>query len=262
MARLIAILALLLSCLSLPASAWAADGKVGVLVMHGKHGTPERGVAGLDDKLRSAGFLVLNLEMPWSKKRDFDKSYSEALSEMEEDVSRLKAMGADRIVLAGHSLGANAALAFASQKKGADMLVLLAPGHSPNAPGIQKRTAQSVAKAKEMLADGRGDETAHFDDVNQGQVISVNTRASVYLSYMDPDGMGSMPLSASKIPTPLPVFYVVGNKDPLFSQGRAYIFDKLPQHPQSRYLEIEADHFSTPDKAADAVVEWLKGMGQ
>lgn len=254
---------LLLAALILasPLPAWA-EGKTGVLVMHGKQGMPDRGVLTLANKLQAAGFLVLSLEMPWSKKRDFDKSYTEGLAEIEEDIARLQAMGADKIALAGHSLGANAALAYASQRKGADALVLLAPGHNPNLPGIQKRTAQSVDKAKAMVAEGKGDSLARFDDVNQGQKIEVNTKAAIYLSYMDPEGLGSMPLTASKIPAPLPALYVVGDKDPLSSQGRTYIFDKLPAHPASRYLEVEADHVSTPDKAADAVIDWLKNIAK
>jgi hypothetical protein len=67
-----------------------------------------------------------------------------------------------------------------------------------------------------------------------------------------------MSVAAPKIPQSTAVLWVIGDADPLFKQGRAYVFDKLPANPKHRYLEISASHLTTPAVSADEVVRWIQ----
>jgi esterase/lipase len=91
-------------------SVFAASADVGVVLMHGKWGAP-RGMVLLAGDLASRGYLVSNAEMPWSEKRLYDVDYPAALEEIEQQVSDLRAKGAKRVIVAGQSMGANAAVA-------------------------------------------------------------------------------------------------------------------------------------------------------
>jgi hypothetical protein len=70
---LLAGVLLLLAVLLSPALRAAPTAQeVGIVVMHGKGGSPGRFVNVLAEALEKEGFLVANLEMPWSKKRHYD----------------------------------------------------------------------------------------------------------------------------------------------------------------------------------------------
>ena len=53
---------------------------------------------------------------------------------------------------------------------------------------------------------------------------------------------------------------VVGTKDPIYSAGTSYIFDRAPKNPYSAFRNVEADHFGTPAAARRIVVDWVKGL--
>ena len=101
-------IALFLGALS-PLGAGAAE-KIGVLLLHGKaHGN--KSISHLSGKLESAGFLVeMPSSTPWSPNRIYDRTYLETLKELDAAVDKLKAAGATRVVVGGHSIGANVAL--------------------------------------------------------------------------------------------------------------------------------------------------------
>lgn len=65
-------------------------------------------------------------EMPWSKNRYIDKTYEASLDEIELPSKILK-QGVKQVVLIGHSMGANVAIAYGSLQP-LDALVVLAPG--------------------------------------------------------------------------------------------------------------------------------------
>ena len=57
-----------------------------------------------------------------------------------------------------------------------------------------------------------------------------------------------------------PFLYVIGTSDPLVAEGRGYIFARAKANPKSRYIEVNAGHLDTPDKARDDVVAWRKSL--
>jgi pimeloyl-ACP methyl ester carboxylesterase len=255
----LAFLGIVLS-LTLAAAPGRAEDKVGVVLMHGKWGSPNKFVDSLAGSLRRADFLVESPEMPWSKSRDYDRSYEEAMTEIDKAFDKLRAKGATVLVVAGHSLGANAALGYAATRPGLAGVVALAPGHTPERSVFRDKLGDSVDKARTMVAEGKGDSTASFGDLNLGKPASFNMKARIYLSYFDPDGPAVMPRNAAAIQGGIPLFVAMGREDPLFSAGRGYLFDKAPANPKSLYLEVSGGHLDTPTQAADALVAWIKGL--
>ena len=63
----------------------AADDRIGVVLMHGKLGSsgPRSPIAPLIRELTNNGISVIAPDMPWSKKRQFDKTIKEAMEEID-----------------------------------------------------------------------------------------------------------------------------------------------------------------------------------
>ncbi len=241
-------------------SCFAGNEEVGVVLLHGKWAKSTAGLAPLARELESRGFKVVTPLMPWSDGREYDVDYPTALTEIDAAVKALKDKGAKRIVVGGQSLGANGAIAYAGSGRELDGVILMAPGHEPNLGGFKQTVASSVSKAKQLIADGKGDEKTDFDDSNQGRNKKIWTTSKNYLSYFDPEGLGVMPKSARAIKKPIPMLIVMGSQDNLSRLGEAYIFNKAPKHPKSAYVTIDSDHFSTQTLAIPEVVKWLEAL--
>jgi dienelactone hydrolase len=238
----------------------AAEPVTGVVLLHGKGGLPSiPELTDISTKFRKAGFIVAVPEMPYSRDRGYDKTYDDAMTEIDKAVDGLKAAGASRIVIAGMSLGANVALSYGATRK-VDAIAALAPGHRPEAKAAMEQFASSVEKARRMIEEGKGDKLAVFDDSNQGKVLIARTTAAIYLSWFDPEGKAVMRRSAAELRPGTALLWVIGTRDPLFAGGSAYAFDRAPGQPHNAYVVIEADHAGTPAKAADRVVEWIRGL--
>jgi triacylglycerol esterase/lipase EstA (alpha/beta hydrolase family) len=83
----------------------APSSAIGVVVMHGKGGSPAGRVSTLASSLERKGYLVANLEMPWSARREYDVGVDVAESEIEAALASLRAKGANKVFVAGHSQG-------------------------------------------------------------------------------------------------------------------------------------------------------------
>ena len=238
----------------------AEAGPMGVVVMHGKQGSPDAYVADLATALRAAGFLVAVPEMPWSRRRAYAVSYQDAMQEIDAAVQDLRSKGAKGIAVVGHSLGGNAALAYAAQHPDLAAVVCLAPGHNPERERVRDLNAAAVQKARELAAAGHAGESVRFTDTNLGKTFDVVLPAGVFLSYFDPDGLANMPHNAAALSPQVPLLWVVGQRDPLSKLGRDYAFSRAPANPSSRYVEVDADHLHVPLAAAGLVVDWLRGL--
>lgn len=239
--------------------AWADSAEVGIVLLHGKQSSPSR-MSGLADDLRAEGFLVSTPAMPWSQTRELDVPYPQALNEIEAAATELIRQGAKRIVVGGHSLGANAAIAYAASGRSVAAIFAIGPGHIPERGGFRKLVTSGVEQARDMIAKGAGDEKASFPDINQGRTREIRTTANAYLSYFDPDGIAAMPRSAAAIPKPLPIFMAVGDSDPITGYARTAIYDAAPPHEKSVYIDGPGDHFSTIRIVTPKLVAWLKSV--
>lgn len=237
----------------------AASSEVGVVLMHGKWGSPQS-MLPLARELESRSYLVSNAEMAWSGRRLYDVDYPAALKEIEQQVRQLRANGAKRVVVAGQSLGSNAAVAYASSGFDLDGLVILSPGHFPEG-GMGKRLRSSLERARSMVAANRGTDSESFDDINQGKQRSIKIAASTYVSYFDPDGLGAITKNVKKLSKAMPVLLVIGTADPFYSESKA-MFDSTPPHALSRYLALDTDHFNMPKVVAPELLKWLDLFAQ
>ena len=83
-------------------------------------------------------------------------------------IATLKAQGATAIVVGGQSLGGNAALAYGATHAGLRGIIGLAPADDPQRKANRPEIAAAVARARTLMAAGKGDQRDSFADVNTG----------------------------------------------------------------------------------------------
>lgn len=238
------------------ASAQAA-GNVGVLFMHGKWASGIKPLENLRQQLVQAGYLVAMPAMPWSASGNYNRSYEDTMTDIDGFVATLRSQGATRIVVGGQSLGANAAIGYGARRRGLMAIVAISPGHVPEL-GANPQVVDSVARARAMVAAGRGNDFDMFMDINQGARRMIRMTAAIYLSYWDPAGPAVMPVNAAKLSAPL--LWVVGADDPMSARGAAYAFNKAPPNPSSRFLAVAGAHMTVVQSIGAQVVAWLNGI--
>jgi esterase/lipase len=248
----------LLILLSVAASVSGTADKTGIVLLHGKDGTPSN-VGTLAAELKKNGFAVITPEMPFSRNRGFDKSYEDCVPEIDNAVALLRKQGATTIFIGGHSLGASIALYYGT-KTTVDGILAIAPGG--NTGQIGDLVQVEVARARKMVAEGKGDKIGVFDDYNQGIRHTRRTTARIYLSYQDPDGSSVIPKNAAALKPGTPLLWVVGTKDPMYQRGTSFAFDKAPPNPRNKYVVVDAGHMETvfDTEAIRQIVAWLKGF--
>lgn len=238
---------------------WSQTKEIGIVLMHGKSGSSSGHIGELATALQSKGYIVSTPTMPWSGNRIYDATFDEAMSEIDREIESLRKKGAQKVVVAGQSMGANAALGYGAARSGVDGIIVLAPGHTPELPASVRLFGGDVKRARELMASGKGKEKQRFSDINQGKMFTVVASAEVYLSWFDPEGPAVMPKSAASIKVPVPLLLIVGSKE-RFARGRDYIFDKAPPHPKSKFATVSADHFDVPSASVEEVVSWLASL--
>jgi len=256
MRRLVLLLTLVL--LSLPAAA-LEPATTGVVLLHGKWGDSSN-LRPLRQALETAGFAVDTPTLPWAGTRLFDRGFDEAMAEVDAAVARLKAGGASRIVVGGHSLGGDAALRFATLDRTLAAVVLVAPAHFPEGKVFQEKAGDSVARARAMVAAGDGTGVGSFlslNSDNRSRLLPVT--ADHYLSYYDPAGPAAMSLFAPRV-QPVPLLWVAPKFDPATEVFARLVLPRLPPEIHLERIDVTADHMGAPQAGAAAVVEWLKGV--
>jgi pimeloyl-ACP methyl ester carboxylesterase len=235
----------------------------GIVYLHGKAAWPGALNGGILGALEDEGALVATPEMPWSFHRRYAATYDQAMNEIDAAVADLKAKGATRIVVIGHSLGANAAIGYAARHPGLAGVVALAPGHLPEEDPMRSFVADAVARAKQLIAAGQGNEVQTFPDMAQGLPLVAHATPVVYLSMFDPDGPAVIPKNAAAMgaaAAPVPLLWVVGRLDPIDRRGPQYAFDAAAKNPKSKYIEVFAGHLTTPLAARKQVVDWINSL--
>jgi len=236
-----------------------ADDKIGVLLMHGKRGTalPKSPIGGLVDFLESNNILVVAPDMPWSREREYDKTFAESLSEIDEHVAALREKGATKIVIGGHSLGANVALGYGARREGITGILAIAPGHVPEIEYFQDKIDHDWRRAKKMVDQGKADQIESFNDVNQGRRRKQEMRAEVYLSWFDPQGPAVMPINIAKLKSGTSLLWLVGEDDRMYDRGKRYAFNNAPKNKKNMYIVVEGGHKMTPRNGSVEILRWL-----
>ncbi|HYD05960.1 MAG TPA: alpha/beta hydrolase, partial [Reyranella sp.] len=226
--------------------------RLGVILLHGKLGDPLERRTGLDAlalNLHAAGHMIALPSMPWSDQGwlTIDRDVPASLGLIDRLATQMRAQGAGRIVLVGHSLGADVALAYAVSRRNVAGLVMTAPGHTPAALAERDAATRSaLERARAMVANGRGDDRFLGPDRAEDTSLTLNTRAGVYLSWMDPQGLAEMSVQAPRLPASIPLLMVVGEKDPIAGRAEGMLYKPAAKNPYSKYATNGASHVETP----------------
>lgn len=261
MARLVVVAAATLAVASASLPALAQSRVNGAVVMHGKGGSPARIVSDLADALAAKGFVVANLEMPWSGSRAYDVDTAHADKEVEAAIAGLKAKGAGRIFVIGHSQGGAFALHFASVHP-VDGIVAIAPGGSVDGKIYLEQVGESLARARRLVAEGKGGEKQRFDDYEGSrQNFSVVSPSAAYVTWFDPLGAMSMTRSLREFPASVPVLWVSPTGDyPGLRKSSRHFYAQLPRNPLHRYVEPDASHLGAPKAAIPDILAWTAAV--
>jgi len=231
---------------------------VGVVVIHGKWDAPNGHASGLANYLSREGFLVATPEMPWSGTRQYDKGVDGMLAELDKATEELRAKGARKIVLAGHSQGAAGGLYYASQRS-INGVVLIAAGGHPQSKVFISHYEKSVSEAKTLVSQGKSDAKLSFSDLNTGnRSRNMRTSARILLDYFDPEGPFNTYDNAEKIKPGTAVLVVIpGRETEGLKMMAESIKNKLPGEVKASRIEVDADHLGAPDAAKSAIRDWL-----
>ena len=241
----------------LPVQVMADAPKIGIVIMHGKGGSPSKHVADLASALEVKGYLVANLEMPWSGKRDYDTTVSAAEEQVKTALSSLRSKGTQKIFVAGHSQGGAFALHLAGTHA-VDGVICIAPGGNVASKVFHEKLGDSVALAKRLVAEGKGNEKIKLEDYEGKKgTYSVVTTPAVYLNWFDPDGAMNTKRAARAANPQVPILWIVAKRDyPGLRSSNIPLFDSLPKHRYTRLYEPNSDHFGAPSASLDEIVRW------
>jgi pimeloyl-ACP methyl ester carboxylesterase len=235
--------------------------RIGVVVMHGKGGSPASRVPPLAAGLEASGFLVSSPDMPWSGKRNYDVDVAAAEREVREALDALKSRGAERLFVAGYSQGGVFALHLASRVP-VDGVAAIAPGGNVGNPIFREKLGESVGRARASVAQGKGEEKQRFLDFEGSRgVYPIMAPAAAYLSWFDPEGAMNQVRASKAVPPHVPVLFIVPTRDyPGLLKVKPMMFGFLPGHRLTRLYEPDADHEQAPAAAREEIVRWMRAV--
>ncbi len=256
-----AITRLILAALAaaLPMTAVAQVEPIGIVIMHGKGGGPGGLVANLAKALEGKGYLVANLEMPWSGKRNYDVTATKGEEEVEAALAGLRAKGAEKVFVSGHSQGGVFALHLAG-KTAADGFIAIAPGGNVAGRIYLDQVGASLRRARQLVAEGKGNEATELDDYegSRGR-YAIATIPAAYVTWFDPEGAMNMDRAARTVNPRVSVLWVAPTQDyPGLLKAARPTYRTLPKHPLTRFYEPEADHRDAPTAAAEEITRWTR----
>jgi pimeloyl-ACP methyl ester carboxylesterase len=266
-ARVTRVLAMaLLTSAAVLAGRAEAQEKFGVILMHGKDSSASDNRSGLPviaSQLQGQGHKVVTPSMPWAAGgwEKINVTVEQVYDIIDGYAAQLRSQGVQRIVVGGHSLGANIALSYAVNRGNVAGVVMAGPGHSPGyVYRFNEAGKKAIEHAAELVRSGKGSERITGIDDNQGTSLRISTTAAVYVSWLNPRGLASMDAQAPKLPPSIPLLLVIGEKDPAFSRAKSAYYDPAAKNPYSKYVVVGANHFQTPFAASRQIVELINGL--
>ena len=235
--------------------------KIGIVLMHGKGGSPTKYVAELASALEAQGILVANLEMPWSGKRDYDVNVAAAEQEVEAALSGLRGKGAQKLFVAGHSQGGLFAFYFGN-KHVVDGIIAMAPGGNVGGAAYREKVVDSVESARKLIAEGKGDQKTRLTDHEGSKgTYPITTTPASYLTWFDPEGAMNETQAVKNMNPAIPILFVAPTNDyPSLLKIKQQMFDALPKNPRSKLYEPSANHLQAPSASAKEIVEWTAAI--
>jgi pimeloyl-ACP methyl ester carboxylesterase len=252
--KLIALISLLLTL-------HAQADTVGVVVMHGKGGSPGKWVSELASSLERHGFVVANLEMPWSGRREYDVDVGAAENEVKTALESLRQKGASKVFLAGHSQGGIFALYFGGRNR-VDGIVAIAPGGNVGSQIFREKITDSVELARKSVAEGqRGVKMRLTDFEGAKGVYGITTTPAAYLTWFEPEGAMNQVLAMKTIKADTPVLFIAPTGDyPGLSRIKHDMFGLLVKHPLTRMYEPNSSHLNAPTASVQEIANWIDAV--
>jgi len=237
--------------------------RIGIVLMHGKDSSPKYLESDLRSPLERQGFLVANLDMPWSRRHAYDANVASAERQVEGALDGLRTRGATSVFVAGHSQGGLFALYFGG-KHSIDGVVAIAPGGNAGSPLFREQLGDSVRRARALIADGKGDGKTTFMDFDGSRgAFPVTCTPASYLGWFDPDGAMNELRAVRNLNPKVPVLFIVPKRDyPFLLQAKRLMFDGLPAHPLTRLFEPDSDHLGAPSASRDEIVRWTREVAR
>ena len=241
----------------LPVATVAEVPKMGIVIMHGKGGSPDRHVDNLARQLKDKGYEVANLEMPWSGRREYDVDTDAADAEVDKAIADMRAKGAQKIFVSGHSQGGAYATHYGATHE-VDGVIAIAPGGNVANKLFKEKLGKSVGKARKMVEAGKGDKKVNLDDFEGSKgTYSVRTTPRVYLTWFSPDGAMNMRKSVRRMSPNTPVLWLVAKNDYAgLRKLNIPLFDEFPSNPNTKMMEPDSDHIGAPSASIDLIADW------
>jgi pimeloyl-ACP methyl ester carboxylesterase len=253
----VTILAAAIIAFAQTSMAQAPSSAIGVVIMHGKGGSPARFVSSLASSLEQKGFLVANLEMPWSKNREYNAGVDAAEKQVDEALDSLRAKGASKVFVAGHSQGGLFAIHYGG-KHPVDGIIAIAPGGNVANAIYRKELGQSVEQARKLVAEGKGNEKTRFSDYEGSRgTYPVTATPAAYLTWFDPEGAMNQVKASRAMNPQVPVLFIAPKNDyPPLLRIKQMMFDALPTNPLTRMYEPDSSHLDAPSASRDEIARW------
>jgi pimeloyl-ACP methyl ester carboxylesterase len=233
-----------LALVTVLASAAAHAAGIGVVLLHAGSSWPGQ-FENLGPRLEGAGFGQIAPQTCWSVNRLYGGTVEECQADIDKAIAALRDKGYDRIVLAGHDLGALVALYYADGHHDLAGVVVWGPRS-----GGRGGSDVDVENATRLVNAGAGDKRADFSN---GYVY---TTPRALLSFRGPDSpLADEEALLTKISAPLlwiDANDTVGPRDPTPR------FNLAPATPLNTFIRSTTDHFAMVDKSADDLIAWLE----
>jgi pimeloyl-ACP methyl ester carboxylesterase len=228
------------------------------ILIHGKWSHPNTPLLRiLEKELKEKNYIVTKPNMPWSRTRQYDQTYELALQDLAKMIQQYRQEGVKKIVLIGHSLGANAAMAYQAHVGDADAIVAITPGHIPYLMCKRdKRHEYTVKKAEDNIKRDKNKKLIEFIDLNCGNRKKFIVSADIFFSYFNPAGLGHMPTTIKKFKKSTPLLYIEGATDYIHT-GPDGVFINAPYHPLSTYMLTSGNHMTTTEISCKQITSWL-----
>jgi len=231
--------------------------RLGMVVLHGKGGAPDRLVADMAAALEAKGARVISPEMPWSGRRQYDTDVAGADREVAAALDRLRAGGATHVFVVGHSQGGLFALHFGGVRA-VDGIVAIAPGGNVANTVFREHLGETVALARQLIAEGKGNEATELADFeNRRGRYPVQSTPANYVSWFDPEGAMNQTIAIGRLRPQTPVLFVAPTDDyPGLRKVMRPMFEALPRHPLTRLYQPQATHTGAPSASSDVIYGW------
>lgn len=259
MLRLVQLLALAATLIGCQVQAQTTS--IGIVLMHGKGGSPSKLVADLASSLQGRGFQVANLEMPWSARRSYDVSVTTAEAEVDTALTSLRTKGATKVFVAGHSQGGLFALYFGG-KHLVDGVIAIAPGGNVGSNVFREKIGDALALARKNIEDGKGADKVQLSDYEGSKgVYPVLTSSANYAQWFDPQGVMNQALAIKAIKAETPVLYVAPLNDyPALVRANGPMYELLAKHAMTRLYEPASSHLNAPSVSTQTIGDWLTAV--